>query len=206
MSSSNRDLAEQSLSELPKITRLPETFPRSSSQVKVEAVLGPRGSVEEALLKHALDTETDDPHKNPIFELLVLGEHDVPGLLAYGLYKQNKRDWLIAFQASNSRTPDAAELAAFILSERIPRRIATYRRIAEDMLSRDGYRLNGAKTGIFNGSLKAANDATGVKSPLNDASKRAQTLRYIFGMLALVIAMAVLFRLAGGWLFGTPGR
>jgi hypothetical protein len=201
MSATNREIGD-----LPKVMQLPQAFPNQSSKARVEAILGPRGAVEEALLAHALETKDDDPHRNPIFELLVQGESDVAGLLAYGLYKQNKRDWLIAFQASNSRAPDAAELAAFILAERIPRRVATYRRLAEDMLSRDGYKLSGVKSGFFGGSMEAANDSTAIKSPMLVASKKAQTLRYIFGMLMLVIAMAVVFRLAGAWLFGAPGQ
>jgi hypothetical protein len=191
--------------DLPKVTRLPQAFPGQSSKSKVEAILGPRGTIEEALLTHALETN-DDPHRNPIFELLVKSENDVVGLLAYGLYKQNKRDWLIAFQANHGRAPDAAELAAFILAERIPRRITTYRHLAENMLSRDGYKLSGPKTGLTGTSPESGNETTSLATSLSEPSKRSQILRYLLGMLMLVLAMAVLFRLAGTWLFGTPGK
>jgi hypothetical protein len=152
----------------------------------------------------------EDENPNPIFEILVQGENDVPGLLAYALYKQNKRDWLIAFQATNNRIPNSAERAAFILSERIPRRSLTYRRLAEDMLSREETRTGTSGLGTSGPGLfmpaKPANDTDGISPFFPPASKRAQTLRYILGMLVLVVVMAVMFRLAGTWLFGTPGR
>jgi hypothetical protein len=192
--------------DLPKVTRLPQAFPAQTSKSKVEAILGPRGAIEEALLTHALETANLDPHRNPIFELLVKGENDVVGLLAYGLYKQNKRDWLIAFQANNNRAPDTNELAAFILAERIPRRIMTYRHLAENMLSRDGYKISGAKTGFFGAAPEPANDTNALTASLSEPSKRSQTMRYLLGMLILVLAMAVIFRMAGAWLFGTPGK
>jgi hypothetical protein len=202
----NQQTDDHAARDLPKVTRLPQAFPRQSSKSKVEAILGPRGAIEEALLTHALETSDLDPHRNPIFELLVKGENDVTGLLAYGLYKQNKRDWLIAFQANNNRSPDQNELAAFILAERIPRRIMTYRHLAENMLSRDGYKLSGAKAGLFGIAPEPANDTKALTASLSEPSKRSQTLRYLLGMLILVIAMAVIFRVAGAWLFGTPGK
>ena len=73
--------------------------------------------------------------RNPIFDTLVRDEADLEGLLAYALYKQNKRDWLIAFERSNSRPPDERELASYILGERTPRRIDTYRRLAAEALA-----------------------------------------------------------------------
>jgi hypothetical protein len=197
---------DSAVRDLPKVTRLPQAFPGQSSKSKVEAILGPRGAIEEALLTHALDTNDLDPHRNPIFELLVKGENDVTGLLAYGLYKQNKRDWLIAFQANNNRAPDQNELAAFILAERIPRRVMTYRHLAENMLSRDGYKLSGTKAGLFGAAPEPANDTTSLAAALSQPSKRSQTLRYLVGMVILVLAMAVIFRVAGSWLFGTPGK
>jgi hypothetical protein len=76
-----------------------------------------------------------DDGRNPIFDILVRDETDLDGLVAYALYKQNKRDWLIAFEKSNGRQPEAKELASYILGERTPRRIETYRRLAGDALS-----------------------------------------------------------------------
>ena len=139
--------------------------------------------------------------RNPMFELLVQNESDISGLLAYALYKQNKRDWLIAFQAAHGRMPDSAEAEAFILGERIPRRTATYRKLAEDMLQRGE-----ARTSLLGGLITPpANDVAG-QYPMHPQQKKPLTWRYVGFLLIMLVAMAVAFRLAGAWLFGTPGR
>jgi hypothetical protein len=146
-------------------------------------------------------TAAEDRNLNPVFELLVQGESDLVGLLAYGLYKQNKRDWLIAHKARDGREPTQAETDAFILGERIPRRIATYRRLAEDMLASDVARP-AEKPSLLTGLIAApANDSLRLPSA---AAKPKPTItwRYIAFLLAMLVAMAVVFRLAAGWLFG----
>jgi hypothetical protein len=161
-----------------------------------------------------LATEPAETARNPIFELLVQNEGDVVGLLAYALYKQNKRDWLIAFQATHGRDPDGGETSAFILGERIPRRCATYRRLAGDMLQRGD-----AKPGLLVGLMNPpANDVAGQYPMMpggqqkglgqqnGSGHKKVLTWRYVGMLLLMLVAMAVLFRLAAAWLFGTPGR
>jgi hypothetical protein len=151
---------------------------------------------------NAMPVQVENTH-NPMFELLVQGESDVTGLLAYALYKQNKRDWLIAFQATHGRDPDGAETEAFILGERQPRRTATYRRLAEDMLRRG----DSASSSLLKGLMQTpANDIASPGPGLQQAAKAPVTWRYIAIMLMMLVAMAVLFRMAGAWLFGTPGR
>ena len=136
--------------------------------------------------------------RNPIFELLVQNEHDVAGLLAYALYKQNKRDWLIAFQATNGRQPVEAEVSAFILGERIARRTATYRRLAEDMLARSE-----GKPSLLAGLMaQPANDTGGGRPSVLPAKKNMLLVRYIGIMLVMLVLMAVLFKFAAAWLFG----
>lgn len=76
-----------------------------------------------------------DPHRNPMFGLLVKDDRDLTGLLAYSFYKLTKREWLTAFAAANDREPSADEIRAFILGEQTGRRIAGYRRQAEDALA-----------------------------------------------------------------------
>ena len=79
--------------------------------------------------------------RNPIFSELVQGEEDLPGLVGYALYKLSKRDWLAAFVKIHGREPTEDEIDSFILGERTQRRIATYRRLAEELISR--------KTAVF---------------------------------------------------------
>jgi hypothetical protein len=146
--------------------------------------------------------ETAADNRNPMFGLLVEAEADVTGLLAYGLYKQNKRDWLIAHRSRTGREPTEAELEAFILGERLPRRIATYRRLAQDLFASDGTAV-AQKSGLLDGLMAApANDAS-PQAALAAAARKPITWRYIGLMLAMLVVMAIVFRIAAGWLFGT---
>lgn len=74
-----------------------------------------------------------------IFERLVHDEEDVVGLLAYSLSMQNKRDWLLGFHTEVGRDPTSAEVTAYEIGERIERRLATYRKLAEHALSGNAF-------------------------------------------------------------------
>lgn len=50
---------------------------------------------------------------NEVFERLVTDTDDIEGFIAYGLYKQAKREWLIAFHSENQRSPSLKELNAY---------------------------------------------------------------------------------------------
>lgn len=55
------------------------------------------------------------PRYNEIYEKLVDSEgEDLPGLIAYSLYKQSKREWLIDHEKQHDRRPDQAEEAIFV--------------------------------------------------------------------------------------------
>jgi hypothetical protein len=71
----------------------------------------------------------------PLFRKLVAADEDLVGLVAYGLYKQNKYEWLAAFEKSCGRRPTADESNAYVLGEGTPRRLATYRQLAEAALA-----------------------------------------------------------------------
>ena len=68
---------------------------------------------------------------------------DIAGLVAYSIYKQNKLDWLTAFETAKKRSPNEAELAAYIIGEGTPRRLATYRHLAEATLAGTGPDVDG---------------------------------------------------------------
>jgi hypothetical protein len=72
---------------------------------------------------------------NPIFDALVTPDEDVTGLVAYSLYKQNKRAWLGDFIKATGRTPTEAESRAYIIGENTERRLDTYRHLAAETLS-----------------------------------------------------------------------
>lgn len=73
-----------------------------------------------------------------VFQRLVSDDNDIAGLVAYSIYKQNKLDWLRAFETAKGRAPEAAELSAYIIGEATPRRLATYRHLAEATLAGRG--------------------------------------------------------------------
>jgi hypothetical protein len=70
----------------------------------------------------------------PLFKRLVTADDDLVGLVAYGLYKQNKYEWLAAFEKTCGRRPTPDESRAYVLGEGTPRRIAAYRQLAEGAL------------------------------------------------------------------------
>lgn len=76
--------------------------------------------------------------RNPIFDALVGSEEeDVAGLVAYSIYKQNKRAWLDDFVKTTGRGPSEAETRSYIIGESTERRLAIYRRLAASTLAGD---------------------------------------------------------------------
>ena len=90
---------------------------------------------EPVLVESLSDVESD---RNPVFEQLVAGDADIVGLVAYSIYKQHKRDWLIAFKRAKSRAPTEDEANAYIIGESTPRRLATFRHLAQATLDGRG--------------------------------------------------------------------
>jgi hypothetical protein len=76
--------------------------------------------------------------RNPVFEMLVAGDTDIIGLVAYSIYKQNKRDWLIAFATARGREPTEDERISYIIGDSTPRRLATFRHLAQATLEGRG--------------------------------------------------------------------
>ena len=74
--------------------------------------------------------------RNPIFDALVgTDEDDIAGLVAYSIYKQNKRAWLDDFVKATGRAPSDAETRSYIIGESTERRLAIYRRLAASTLA-----------------------------------------------------------------------
>lgn len=78
-----------------------------------------------------------EAERNPIFDALVTPDEDVGGLVAYSIYKQNKRAWLDDFVKATGRAPSDAETRSYIIGESTERRLATYRRLAASTLAGD---------------------------------------------------------------------
>jgi hypothetical protein len=86
------------------------------------------------------DAEIDgaEAEHNTIFDSLVKVEGEVAGLVAYSIYKQNKRAWLQDFLKASGRPPTEAESRAYIIGESTERRLATYRHLAAATLAGQG--------------------------------------------------------------------
>jgi hypothetical protein len=76
----------------------------------------------------------DESDRNPIFDALITSDGEIAGLVAYSLYKQNKRDWLEAFKTQTGRLPTEAETRSYIIGESTERRLTTYRQLAQSTL------------------------------------------------------------------------
>lgn len=88
--------------------------------------------------RDAVEVDATEPEHNTIFDNLVKVEGEVAGLVAYSIYKQNKRAWLHDFIKATGRPPNDAELRAYIIGESTERRLATYRHLAAATLAGQG--------------------------------------------------------------------
>lgn len=85
-----------------------------------------------------LHPEIQDSGRNAVFTALVKGDTDVTGLVAYSVFKQNELDWLSEFRKARGREPSEGEADSYIIGESTPRRLATYRHLAEATLAGKG--------------------------------------------------------------------
>lgn len=148
--------------------------------------------------------------RDTIFDRLVGDENDVIGLLAYSLSMQNKRDWLAAFQSERGRDPGADEMSAYDIGERIERRLATYRKLAEHALSGSSFWASASLTPVSElpGPPSSGSYAASVPDappPLRDPPRRKGALGDAGGKLALaggVFAILVVVALAARHMMG----
>ncbi len=77
---------------------------------------------------------TNDPQYNWVYKELVKGSDDVRGALAYVLYKNSKIAYIDSFLSSNSRQPNAAELAEFHRMTSLSETLEGYRERADVLL------------------------------------------------------------------------
>jgi hypothetical protein len=140
--------------------------------------------------------------RNPILAELVQGEDDLAGLVGYALYKLNKRDWLASFFKTHGRDPTEGEVESYVLGERTQRRLATYRRLAEDVIGRKSgsiEKAGGTATMIASAALQrvSALRGTSLRSSLPEAPAAATTHRPLSATATLIFWIAVLVVLAG---------
>ena len=149
--------------------------------------------------------------RNPMFAKLVEREDDTVGLLAYALYKQSKRDWLIAFTESHGRSPSDAEARSFITGEQLTRRLLTYRQLAQQQLDILPATQSETPRKVIDAGTNAGTNAASASAAGTNMPPMAPksgfwpinkgTLRYLAIMTGLVVAMAIVFRMVAAWLF-----
>ena len=71
---------------------------------------------------------------NPVFDKLVQTPDDIEGFIAYGLYKQAKREWILEYRAREGKAPTVAELRSFS-RQWSPTALQAFRETAESALS-----------------------------------------------------------------------
>lgn len=96
---------------------------------------------------NAAAKSSDAADHSEIFSKLVSGDQDIVGLVAYSIYKQNKIEWMRAFEERNGRAPNDQEFAAYIIGENTPRRVSTYRFLAESTVNKSTGRATGGEGG-----------------------------------------------------------
>jgi hypothetical protein len=141
--------------------------------------------------------------RNTIFSELVQGEDDLPGLVGYALYKQNKRDWLASFFKTHGRDPTDDEVQSYILGERTQRRLSTYRHLAEDMIGKkttSTERTSGGMTATAGTAQQriSASKGSSLRSSLpgeassaaTSGSRRSATATLMFWIVVLIVLTA----------------
>ena len=116
---------------------------------------------------HVFTPEIQDSGRNAVFGSLVKGDSDITGLVAYSIFKQNELDWLQEFRTAKGREPTEAEADSYIIGESTPRRLATYRHLADATLAGNGPDVaNGGPSSSRAVALKqaAASSAGGIGS------------------------------------------
>jgi hypothetical protein len=144
----------------------------------------PVGSGDYAEARASLSA-AEDGDRNPVFSSLVTSDNDIIGLVAYSIYKQNKLDWLLAFQRATGREPDEQENLAYIIGEATPRRLATYRHLADSTLAGSGPDVPSA-TG------KPSQRSSYTYPGRQGASQGRPTTIIIYAILAIVVIAAII--------------
>jgi hypothetical protein len=68
-----------------------------------------------------------------IYPLLVTSDNDVPGALAYFVYKRSKIEWRANFSTTNGRDPTPAEERDFVAFAALPQSLSMYRQQGESL-------------------------------------------------------------------------
>ena len=77
---------------------------------------------------------TESQNYNRIYELLVSGENDLVGQIAYAVYKQQKIDKIKRFIENNGRIPEKSDLSSFTENAASEKQLGFYKEHALSIL------------------------------------------------------------------------
>ncbi|CAL8968545.1 hypothetical protein RHODGE_RHODGE_04595 [Rhodoplanes serenus] len=130
---------------------------------------------------------------NTVYERLVQRDDDLVGLIAYALYKQHKRDWLVEHRERQGRDPNDDELKAYLTAQQLDRMIQMYRERAETVLNEFGDQILQEATPEIQRAAISAEIATSLawwrQLPTGIASAFAYSL--------LLVGLTLVLRFAG---------
>ena len=131
-----------------------------------------------------LQPEVQDSGRNAVFAALVKGDTDITGLVAYSIFKQNELDWLSEFKKARDRDPTEAESESYIIGESTPRRLATYRHLADATLA-------GRGPDVANGGAPVSGAAAFRPAESKPSGGGASTMLYV--VIAILVLLGVYF-------------
>lgn len=73
---------------------------------------------------------------NPIFSALVDDENDIVGLIAYSLYKNDKKEWIEEFHQKQANSPDKSQINLFVSGAMTNGNLTRLQEAAEERLLR----------------------------------------------------------------------
>lgn len=136
----------------------------------------------------------DPAEHNVVFTSLVKGDDDIVGLVAYSIYKQNKYDWLQAYGRFQGRMPEPPEVHSYLLGESTPRRLATYRHLAQAVLDGRGAQVAGSAAEPARVGTGRAPGAPASRLGLTPGPSNFQlSARAIVGLSVALLVLLMLF-------------
>ena len=152
-----------------------------------------------------MPVETDNisvPHRySTVYKLLVHGEDDLVGQIAYAIYKQQKIEKITRFTTQNKRPPTDEELASFMENAESENQLRFYNDRAVSILKDFLEKSLTSEVDEVNSQLKAEYDAK-IQELLKDLKPKGFMYGVLQGVFASFIffAAGILLLLAtGGW-------
>jgi hypothetical protein len=155
---------------------------------------------------------TAQPRYNRIYESLVTADDDLVGMIAYALYKQSKREWLLSFEADNGVRPNVNDIDAYVRAQ-TQFELRRLRSQAESILSAYAAVVVDAETPSIREDAIESHVLDQVRYTLNNVEKQGSFFRQLatgaiiaLGYTIFLITVAIALKYAGIDLIGVIGN